>query len=381
MPAEARRRGRWWLALSVVLVVLIMAAHYLTPMHAHTLHNVYRRLAYLPIVLAAFAAGARGGLLTAAAATAAYVPHAFFAHHRDPSPDLEKVFEIALYFVMGGITGALVDRRQRTALALERALREREALEDRLVRAGKMTALGHLAAGLAHEIRNPLASILGSAEAVVAELDPGHRKHRMGQVLLAEIDRLGRVVGDFVRFARPSDPQPRALSLRALAEDVATLASAEGGLGVAVRVEAEADAAGEGSALREVRGDPDLLSQVLWNLLANAKAATVEAEAEAEPGAEASTDARERSEEPVIRVLFATREVHGRAFVGVGVHDRGPGIPEALRDKVFDPYFTTSATGTGLGLALADRLVEAHGGFMALDSRPGDTTVWMFLPV
>jgi len=352
-------RARRLLIAGGVLLGFIMAGHYLTDMHAVGLHNTYRRLAYLPIVLAAFAYGTRGGLLMAAAATAVYLPHAFFSHHRDPSPDIDKLFEIALYFVLGGLTGWLVNRGRHARAALEQSLRERAALETELVRAGKMGALGHMAAGLAHEIRNPLNSIMGSAESLVAEFDESHRKHRMGSVLLREIDRLSRVVTDFVRFARPSEPARRPFDVAATARHVVELSQAEASSrNVAVSVSRP-------EPERRVDGDEDQISQVLLNLLLNAYQAV------------AGSDGDEGAS---VEIRFSTRQVANETMVGVGVHDNGAGIPTTQLESVFEPYFSTRDDGTGLGLAISDRIVEAHGGFMEVESTPGDTTIWAFLP-
>jgi signal transduction histidine kinase len=350
-----------WLALAVTLVVLITLAHYITDTHDVSLHNIYRRLSYVPIVLAAFSHGTKGGLLTAVAACLAYAPHAFLAGHRDPSPTTDKVFEMALYLVIGGMTGWLVSRRHQAAQALARSLDERDALEAQLVRAGRMSALGEMAAGLAHEIRNPLASILGSAESLADEFDEGHRKHRMAQLLLKEVHRLDRVVSDFVGFARPAPPQHKDVDLLALVQGVRDLTAAEARQR-SIHIEID-----ESSAPSAISADPDQISQVLLNLFLNAFQALEEAEPDGP---------RERR----LAVRFGEREVGGRRHVCVGVEDTGVGIPESLRESVFDPYVTTRSGGTGLGLSLSNRIIEGHGGFMELDSRDDCTRVWFCLP-
>ena len=98
-------RSAWWLVGAIVCVIAITVAHYLTNTHAVPLHNLYRRLSYVPIVIAAFAYGIRGGVLTALVACLAYVPHAFFSHHRDPSPTIDKALELVLYVAIGAPSG------------------------------------------------------------------------------------------------------------------------------------------------------------------------------------------------------------------------------------------------------------------------------------
>lgn len=346
-----------WLAIAAVGIVAVTVFHYATDSHAVSFHNVYRRLYYIPIVLAAFSHGVRGGLGAALLSVVAYLPHAFFMDHADPSPAVDKVLEMVLYVAIGGLTGWLVNRQNEVRQALERSLVERDALEESLVRAGKLSALGQLTSGLAHEIRNPLASILGSAEALVSEFGPDHRKHRMGQLLLAEIDRLNGVVSDFLRFARPTEPQREAVDPAALAREVAELTAARARqAGVAIDLDAARPAT--------VRADAGQVRQVILNFFLNAYEALEDA------GAGAGR----------ISVVTERRTVGEQGFWCLGVQDDGPGVPAELRDKIFDPYFTTRQEGTGLGLSVSSRIAEAHGGFVDVTSVDGRTTFWLCLP-
>ena len=162
-----QKTSHWMLWVSLGMTALITLAHYTTDSHDIAYHNVFRRLYYVPVVLAAFGWGLRGGLAVATLASLAYIPHAFFLeHHHDPAPAVDKILEIVLYLVVGAMTGWLVGRERRAVSRLEHLLEERAELEQELVRAGKLSALGELLAGVAHEIRNPLASIMGAAEAL-----------------------------------------------------------------------------------------------------------------------------------------------------------------------------------------------------------------------
>ena len=348
-----------WLAIALTLVVGVTTFHYATDASAVEFHNVYRRLYYVPIVIAAFSHGLRGGLGIAALCCVAYAPHAFFMEHGSPSPLIDKLLEMVLYLAIGGLTGWLVKRQMEVQQALEQSLEERDALEQSLVRAGKLSALGRLTSGLAHEIRNPLASIMGSAESLADEFDESHRKHRLAEVMITEIDRLNEVVSDFLSFARPTRPERQRIDPVAVAREVLELTRSR-----PQDVDAQIVFEPAEGAI-EVTGDRGQISQVLLNLFLNAYDALEEADVE----------------QPQITVRTRRSEVGGRTYACIGIRDNGPGIDPELREQVFDPYFTTRDEGTGLGLSISSRIVETHGGYIDLESRAGDgTTFWVCLP-
>jgi signal transduction histidine kinase len=348
---------------ATVLLVAITAFHYLTDPQLVEYHSVYRRLYYVPIVLFAFSYGMRGGLGAAVFACVAYFPHAFLLTHQgSPAGPSDKVLEMVLYLCIGGLTGWLVRRRRRVRGALRRSLAERDALEQKLVRAGKLSALGQLTGGLAHEIRNPLASILGSAESLAEEFDEDHPKHRLGQVMLEEIDRLNEVVEDFLAFARPGEPERVRADLREVAEEVRDLTARQ-----AREREVDIEVVVEpGELVAEV--DRSQVSQVVLNLFLNA----YQAFDRQEPPVQEST----------VWAMADERKISGTTYVCLGVRDNAGGVPEEMREKIFDPYFTTRDEGTGLGLSISGRIVDAHGGFIELevDKTAGRSTFWVCLP-
>lgn len=348
-----------------VLLVGITAFHYLTDPDLVEFHSVYRRLYYLPIVLFAFSYELRGGLGAAVFACVAYFPHAFLLTHQgSPADPSDKILEMVLYLCVGGLAGWLVRRRQRVLDALRRSLRERDALEQKLIRAGKLSALGQLTSGLAHEIRNPLASILGSAEALAEEFDEDHPKHRLGQVMLEEIDRLNEVVDDFLAFARPGELERGPVHLLEVAEEVRDLTALQ-----ARDREIDFDIRSEPEKL-VAQADRSQIAQVVLNLCLNAYQAFDRGE---ESGIE---------ERPTVTVLPDRRTVSGTEYVCLGVRDNAGGIPAEIREQIFDPYFTTRDEGTGLGLSVSSRIVDAHAGFIDLevDESTGTTTFWVCLP-
>ncbi|MGA6993916.1 MAG: histidine kinase dimerization/phospho-acceptor domain-containing protein, partial [Candidatus Deferrimicrobiaceae bacterium] len=152
--------------------LLITVLHYQTLSEYAWAHDVLRRLYYLPILFAAFSEGVRGGISVSVFASLIYFPHAFLSLvARDPGDALEKGLEILLYNIVAVVAGLLVDRerrerekQQRLAKRLSEALEEQRRIESQLIRAGRLGALGELTAGIAHEIKNPLHTMKGTAE-------------------------------------------------------------------------------------------------------------------------------------------------------------------------------------------------------------------------
>jgi two-component system sensor histidine kinase PilS (NtrC family) len=222
-------------------------------------------------------------------------------------------------------------------------------IEDELRRSERLAAVGQLAAGLAHEIRNPLASLSGAIQLLEPELpELGARFPRLFGIVRRETERLDRLVSQFLDYARPGRLRRECCPLAAVLEEIAELLASSQHHAIELDLEL-------GPAL-EVEGDPDALRQVFWNLVLNA--------VEAEP------------RDGLVRVR-ATRE-GGR--VRVEVEDRGAGIDPEMIDRIFEPFFTTKPKGTGLGLATVHQLVERQGGSLQVTSQIGSgTTVAVLL--
>ncbi len=206
------------------------------------------------------------------------------------------------------------------------AIRE---MEGQIRRSEKLAAVGELSAAIAHEIRNPLASISGAVEMLQPNGDE-EETQTLQKIVIREVDRLDGLISDFLNYSKPRELQLEALDLTRIIDDVLTLASSEFGL-----VETEIE-----SELKDTRvfADGEATRQILWNLLRNA-VQSVSGEAKI-----------------IIRLERA------KDSVLVSIEDNGPGVPPELRDRVFEPFFTTKSTGTGLGLATTFRLAEQQGG-------------------
>jgi PAS domain S-box-containing protein len=231
-------------------------------------------------------------------------------------------------------------------MAIRYDITERKRHEQRLRDQASLTTLGEMAAVVAHEVRNPLAGIRGGVQ-LLASLFPDAAEGRelVGDIV-ARIDSLNAVVGDLLAFARVREIKAASIDVPALFEDLAASLKLDPTMRrVEVTIQSEPDTV--------IEADVDQLRVVFTNLLLNA--------AQAMHGEG--------------RIELAARP-RGADRVVLTVTDSGPGIPSELRERVFEPFFTTKHRGTGLGLPTAKRIVEAHGGEIALvDGAPGGTIV------
>jgi signal transduction histidine kinase len=247
----------------------------------------------------------------------------------------EQLLQISLALVLV-LAAALVALVYRGMIApLRHQLSQTRAV---VARQEKLASLGVLAAGVAHEIRNPLTAIKFRLFSLKNSLPPALAENEDAAVIGSEITRLERIVRDFLQFARPSDPALMAVPVRRLLREVADL----------LRPEMEKNAIAlklEESEEAWVRADSQQIKQVLINLIHN------------------SAESIERNGVVVLRIRFEAGFARKDSpAVVMEVADNGKGIPTEVRKRLFDPFFTTKEGGTGLGLPIAARIVEKHGG-------------------
>jgi two-component system sensor histidine kinase HydH len=336
--------------------LMITVLHYRTQTEYAWAHDVLRRLYYLPILFAAFSAGVRGGISVSVFASLIYFPHAFLSLvARDPGDALEKGLEIVLYNIVAVVAGLLVDRerrerenQERLARKLSEALEEQHRIESQLIRAGRLGALGELTAGIAHEIKNPLHTMKGTAEILRDAIAPEAPERRMLDIHMEEIDRLAQTAERFLTFARPAPSDRRPLDLREVVNRVATLvetqARREG-------VRTEVDRYGGGTP-PTVMGDADQLTQLLLNIALN--------------GVQAMAG---RGSGTLSLSVFPDRQ-GGKEYSCVALRNDGPAIPEDQLERIFDPFYTTKDGGTGLGLSICARIADQHDGLLSVRNLP-----------
>lgn len=233
-------------------------------------------------------------------------------------------------------------------------------MEEDLKRADRLAAIGALAAGMAHEIRNPLASISGSIEILKEEMDGSAQNQQLMDIILREIGRLNSLIADFLLFARPTPPGKELIHLNGVVEDVLKVFanSPECSPGISLVANLKDDLF--------VRGDAQQLQQVFWNLFINAAQAMPQ-------GGELRVDLRRLSP-----LLFLEEPAQGEIVIS----DTGMGIGEKDLNKIFNPFYTTKEKGTGLGLSIAHKILESYGGKITVKSQPNKgTTFTIYLPV
>ena len=353
----AGRDGVRWLGL-VVAIATISALHYATPAEYFVLHPIYQRLYYVPIIVAAYWFGPTGGVLAAVASSVAYAPHIHTAWSHNPPYTVSQYAELVVFLSLGLSVGLIASRLRRlsnrhreAAESLERANRELRQSAEQLRRAERLSALGEIAAGLAHEIRNPLAGVKGALEIVSSRIAAGTPEAEFSAIATRELQRLEGLVQEFLDYARPRPPQLRPTDLADVVRRAVSLLRPEADRAAVTLQVATVDGAARATI------DPEQIQQVLVNVLLNAIHAS----------------------RPGMTVTLEFGAPDGRCRVAV--RDEGAGIPAEARGRIFEPFFTTKERGTGLGLAISQRIVSAHGGEITIDSREGQgTTVEILLP-
>ncbi len=243
--------------------------------------------------------------------------------------------------------------RPQGSVFLFRDLSEVRQLKAEIARSQRLASIGSLAAGVAHEIRNPLSSIKGFATYFKGKLRGDPEDSKTADIMIQEVERLNRVIRQLLDLSRPMEIEKKPTRLGPLIEHTVRLIDVHArkkGITVKTDVSPEASA---------VFADPDRIKQVLLNLCLNAVEAM-------QAGG----------------ILTLSLRRHNERLVRIGVSDTGTGIPGDNLENIFDPYYTTKTSGTGLGLAIVHRIVEAHGGEIRVRSEAGQgTTFTIFLPV
>ncbi|MBU1169727.1 MAG: hypothetical protein KKD44_09210 [Proteobacteria bacterium] len=345
------------LFLIIVLAVLsIGVLHALTPGHEHFFHDTYRRLGYFPIAIGALLFGLRGGIFFSILTCLAFIPHLLIYKHGIRAGYISELTEIVLYLSAGAVIGMIAEKEKRLregyrilSEKLEKSydkLRRETSLlidvEEQLRSTQKFAALGKLAASLAHEIKNPLASIRGATEIILEDYSTDNPRRKFPEIIMKETLRLDKTVDEALRFARPPKLGEKSpfKPLAQVMEHIKLLNETR-----LSKKNIRCDVLLESGA-GDFPVDADKLTQVIINLVLNAE------------------DALEKG--GMVRIR-ADRDGHGLI---VFVEDDGPGIHPEIKGRLFEPFSTVKTEGSGLGLAISRKIVESYRGTLDLCDEP-----------
>jgi signal transduction histidine kinase len=350
--AQIRSLSRQDLVAGAVVIAGLLGItflHYSTMTGLRQLHAVYRYFYFLPIVFAALRFGFWGGLLAALLASLLFAPHILFKWGSFPEDSLNDLLVVVVFYGVAVITGVTVDRLRRsearqvqTVEELAASLHQLEVQGEELRRAERLSALGMLAGGLAHEIRNPVGIIRASSQLLAMECGP--QSTETTSVIQQETDRIEMLVQELLDYAGGERLQRSWVGVPDLLERVAD------------RISPLATSAGIELQVQVMPGlpafflDPDQMERVLVNLCINAIQAM---------------------DGPGRLSLHATQSPLPNGPLELRVTDTGPGILAEEQIHIFDPFYSTKGSGTGLGLSVVQRIVNDHGGRVWIDSVPG----------
>jgi signal transduction histidine kinase len=304
--------------------------------HSHFLHVIHSRLCYIPILIAASWFGLRGGVITALLISLLVMPYVFWTG-LDTQAFMQEFVEIFFYFGFGVIIGWLIDR--------ELIFRKKnEEAQIQIERAHRLSLMGRIASGVAHEIKNPLASIKGAVEILEDENASPKDREEFKNIIFNEIRRVDSTVSEFLNFARPREAHPEPVDFGSVVGDSLK--------------QLEAQASKSRIALKNkmkngliINADREQIHQVIINLVLNA------------------LDASDLNS-----IIEIHLEKTGDQKAVLKVRDYGTGIDPFNLEMVFEPFFTTRASGTGLGLAIVKSIIENHRGDVIINSKPGKGT-------
>jgi two-component system, NtrC family, sensor histidine kinase HydH len=352
----------------VMLLKILLATLLLDHTGEVGINSAYYGIYYLPVVTAAVYCGTWGTLLWTLFASAAYCSYLYPAMQEyELAPDaLEYLGLRIMFFFLAAMVVNRFSQQSRHQTELYRELAERLAETNRRLeqaqaearRSERLAALGQLSAGLAHEIRNPLGVIKGSAEMLSQKLEAADELSReLAGYISTEVNRLSALVTEFLDFARPLHAQREPAELTKILDHTLETV-ADRWKGKPIRVERN-----YADTLPLIPLDQSLCEQAFLNLVQNAY------EAMEEDGGALQVEVR-----------TATREA--QKGIEVLLSDTGPGVPQDLLEEIFNPFVTTKKTGVGLGLSIVSKIIDGHHGFIHVENRQkGGAVFTLFFPL
>ena len=242
-------------------------------------------------------------------------------------------------------------------------------MEEQMKRFDKMAAVGLLAAGMAHEIRNPLASLSGSIQMLRSELQLDQHQQQLMEITLRESERLNALITDFLLFAQPPQTNKRPCDIRKIIEETVDLFMNSPSFRDGIYLHRL-----DLNESIQAMVDPDQMKQVFWNLLLNAAQSIPD-------GGEIRFHLEKQNGIPWETTLPLLTQKEKKKWLRISITDSGVGISPQEREKIFEPFFTTKENGTGLGLSIVHKIIENHSGGIKVESEVGRGSIFtIFLP-
>lgn len=334
-------------AMIATMVVTLAVFTWIVPPRAVVLHNILHHSNILPFMIAGLIFGWRGAARAILLAVILQAPSIYHHWYTDALDVQDQIVELSTFGIAGLLAGVVADRErmqrrhvEETKQELERVYTELRQNIEHLRKNERLSAAGQLSASLAHEIRNPLASISGAAGILARGNASTASKEECLSILTKESQRLNKLLTNFLDFARPRLPRFQLADPVAVVHSTTILAQhAAASSGVTLHFETPPE-------LPEIMCDPEQIKQVLLNLILNA------------------VQASQRGDAVTVQMSRTP------AQLCIDLRDEGCGISSEEQETIFDPFFTTKENGTGLGLAVAANIVAQHGGSLSCLPNP-----------
>jgi two-component system sensor histidine kinase HydH len=322
----------------IVLVLSISLVNYLSPQNDPYYHSFAQELYYLPLILAAFWFGMKGAVVATAGITAVYVPFIILMWRGCSPEDFIRLMELVSYLIVGGSLGILRNREEKK----QKRLREAESL----------AGIGRAMSGVAHDMKTPLIAIGGFTSMVMKKFQENDSNYEKLSIVLKETQRMEKLVKDMLDFSRPLEIQRSMEDLQQIvSETLAVTANTADKHKVKVTSQVP-------QTLSAVSLDVNRMKQVLINLLVNAIQASPEGGS--------------------VKLQVYPE---GKSLI-IDVSDSGSGIPAEKKEEIFLPFVTTKKEGTGLGLCIVKKIVEAHDGYLRIvDNNDRGVTFRVVIPM
>jgi len=337
--------------IAVVILIIVMFFHYSTPSDISIIHIVHYYMLYLIVIFMAMNFGFLGGLLTSFVITIFYAPSIYLNIFSLKHYHIRNFVEVLMMYTLGIFAGIYSQKLyseklkvQKAYKELEQAVEEKIKLEKEYAKSEKLRAIGQLSAGIAHEIRNPLASLKSAANLIKS----GKNAEQFLDILITEIDRLNNFIERFLQFAKFGKIENKTIIVKDFYQELLewlklATKSSKDNIEIIENLECDENA--------KIEGDLNNLKQAFINIFINS----------VEELKNCNIDKK------TIEFDVKCEEKH----IIFKIKDNGRGVPEEIKDKIFEPFYSTKDYGSGLGLTITSKIINEHDGNLTINNNNG----------